>query len=117
VPLLDGSATSWRTDLLNEHWNGQIPTFAQVRGLFTKPGGTPHVWKYVELVSGEKELYNLDRDPFELANVAGNASNTALVAAMAARLRELDPGWTGSAPSAPAPVGPAPDYANDDAFE
>ena len=87
-----------------------------MRGLFTKPGGTPHVWKYVELVSGEKELYNLDRDPFELTNVAGNTSNAALVGTMAARLRELDPGWTGSAPSAPASAAP-PDYANDDAFE
>ena len=29
---------------------------------------------------------------------------------------ELDPGWTGSAPSAPASAAP-PDYANDDAFE
>ncbi|TMA67848.1 MAG: sulfatase [Deltaproteobacteria bacterium] len=117
VPLLDGSATSWRTDMLNEHWNGKIPTFAQVRGLFTKPGGTPHIWKYVELVSGEKELYNLDRDPFELSNVAGNSSNAALVATMAARLRELDPGWTGSAPAAAAPTAFPPDYANDDAFE
>jgi len=35
---------------------------------------------------------------------------------MAARLRELDPGWTGSAPSAPASAAPS-DYANDDAFE
>ena len=117
VPLLDGSATSWRTDMLNEHWNGKIPTFAQVRGLFTKPGGTPHIWKYVELVSGEKELYNLDRDPFELSNVARNSSNAALVATMAARLRELDPGWTGSAPAAAAPTAFPPDYANDDAFE
>ena len=88
-----------------------------MRGLFTKPGGTPHVWKYVELVSGEKELYNLDRDPFELANVAGNASNAALEATMAARLRELDPGWPGSAPAAAAPTAFPPDYANDDAFE
>ena len=116
VPLLDGSATGWRTDLLNEHWNGKIPTFAQVRGLFTKPGGTRHLWKYVELVSGEKELYNLDRDAFELTNVAGNSANAGLIALMAARLRELDPGWTGSAPSAPASAAP-PDYANDDAFE
>ena len=70
----------------------------------------------MELVSGEKELYNLDRDAFELTNVAGNASNAGLIAIMAARLRELDPGWTGSAPSAPASAAPS-DYANDDAFE
>ena len=71
----------------------------------------------MELVSGEKELYNLDRDPFELSNVASNSSNAALVATMAARLRELDPGWTGSASSASAPTAFQPDYANDDAFE
>ncbi|TMB52557.1 MAG: glucose 1-dehydrogenase [Deltaproteobacteria bacterium] len=64
----------------------------------------------------EKELYNLDRDAFELTNVAGNSANAGLIALMAARLRELDPGWTGSAPSAPASAAP-PDYANDDAFE
>ncbi len=102
--------------MLNEHWNGKIPTFAQVRGQFAKrPGGTVHTWKYVELVTGEKELYNLDHDPFELTNVAGDPSNAALVATMAARLRELDPGWTGTASSASAPA--APDYGNDDEFE
>ena len=61
-------------------------------------------------------VYNLDPDAFELTNVAGNASNTGLIALIPARLRELDPGWTGSAPSAPASAAP-PDYANDDAFE
>jgi arylsulfatase A-like enzyme len=117
VPLLDNSATTWRTDMLNEHWDGKIPTFAQVRGLFTKPVKTPHIWKYVELVTGEKELYNEDTDPFELTNVAGNAGNAGLVAIMAARLRELDPGWTGSAAAAAAPVLIGPDYDNDDEFE
>jgi len=61
-------------------------------------------------------VYNLDRDAFELTNLAGNAANAGLIAIMAARLRELDPGWTGSAPSAPASAAPS-DYANDDAFE
>src|SRR5207237_10176173 len=60
--------------------------------------------------------YNLGRDAFELTNVAGKSVNAGLIAIMAARLRELDPGWTGSAPSAPASAAP-PDYANDDAFE
>ena len=69
-----------------------------------------------EWVTGQCFYYNLDRDAFELTNVAGNSANAALIALMAARLRELDPGWTGSAPSAPASAAP-PDYANDDAFE
>jgi arylsulfatase A-like enzyme len=117
VPLLDNSATSWRSDLLNEHWDGKIPDFAQVRGLFTKPGKTPHTWKYVELATDEKELYNEDSDPFELANGAGLSGNAGLTAIMAARLRQLDPGWPETAaPVATAPVGTGVDP-DDDEFE
>ena len=117
VPLIANNATGWRTDMLNEHWNGKIPTFAQVRGAFTKPGDAAHTWKYVELVTGEKELYNEDTDPFELTNVVTDPSNAALVAIMAARLRELDPGWTGSAQAAPSQGAAGPDYMDDDALE
>ena len=69
VRLLDGTAPSWRTDFLEEHWDGtpgdetdvgSIPTYAEVRG-------TP--WKYNELVTGETELYDIVADPFELTNV------------------------------------------------
>jgi arylsulfatase A-like enzyme len=117
VPLLAKSAIRWRTATLNEHWNGAIPTFAQVRGKFRKPGDVKHVWKYVELVTGEKELYNEDHDPFELTNVVADPANAALVATMAARLRELDPGWTGSAQAAPSQGAAGPDYMDDDALE
>ncbi len=117
LPLIANNATGWRTDMLNEHWNGKIPTFAQVRGAFTKSGDAAHTWKYVELVTGEKELYNEDTDPFELTNVVTDPSNAALVAIMAARLRELDPGWTGSAPAATSQGAAGPDYMDDDALE
>jgi len=117
VPLLRNDATTWRSDLLNEHWDGKIPDFAQVRGLFTKPGKTPHTWKYVELATDEKELYNEDSDPFELANGAGTSGNAALIAIMAERLRQLDPGWPETAaPGATAPVGTGNDP-DDDEFE
>ena len=36
---------------------------------------------------------------------------------MAARLRELDPGWTGSAQPAPSQGAAEPDYMDDDALE
>ena len=116
VPLLNKSATSWRTDLLNEHWDGQIPDFAQVRGLFTKPGKTPKTWKYVELATDEKELYNENNDPFELTNVAGVPGNAGLIAITAARLRALDPGWPGNAapPTAPPAGTSGPDDNSDD---
>lgn len=58
LPLLSGTATSWRTEFLIQgygdlRWSG-------VRG--THAGRT---WKYVEYVSGERELYDLTADPFE----------------------------------------------------
>jgi N-acetylglucosamine-6-sulfatase len=86
VPLLAGTATGWRTDLLNEHWglHNPIPTNALVKGRFEG-----HTWKLVEYVTGETELYDLDADPFELTNVTNDPAHAALKAAMAARLHQL----------------------------
>jgi arylsulfatase A-like enzyme len=84
VPLLANTASSWRTDLLNEHWNGAIPDNGLVKGEFN--GAT---WKYVEYETGETELYNLDTDPFELTNVTNVPANATLKATMAARLHQL----------------------------
>src|SRR5437867_9735026 len=77
-------AVGWRTDFLNGHWNGTIPTNALVKGEFN--GAT---WKYVEYVTGETELYNLDTDPFELTNVTNDTGNATLKATMAGRLHQL----------------------------
>ena len=96
VRLLDGTAMSWRTDFLQEHWDatpgdetdvGSIPTYAEVRGV---------PLKYNELVTGESELYDLLSDPFELTNVSSDPANAATVATLAARLRVLRPGWPAS---------------------
>lgn len=53
----------------------------------------PHFWglrtaryKYVELVTGEKELYDLERDPYELKNRAGEAEYVTVQADLAQRL-------------------------------
>ncbi len=96
VRLLDGTTPSWRTDFLEEHWDGtpgdetdvgSIPTYAEVRGV---------PWKYNELHTGEAELYNELTDPFELTNVVTDPGNAATVAALALRLRELRPDWPAS---------------------
>lgn len=103
VPLLAGGAVTWRDDMLNEHWNGVIPTnglVKQGRCSATQttvcetaadcPGGESCVsWKYVAYVTGETELYNLTADPFELTNVTGDAGNAVVKAALAARLAVL----------------------------
>src|SRR5262249_27039819 len=87
VRLLDGTTPSWRSDFLEEHWNGQIPTYAEVRG-------TP--WKYNEYQTGESELYDEIADPFELNNVVKNPANADTVIALAVRLQGLRPGGPAS---------------------
>jgi N-acetylglucosamine-6-sulfatase len=96
VRLLDGTTPTWRTDFLEEHWDGtpgdetdvgSIPTYAAVRGV---------PWKYNELHTGEAELYDELADPFELTNVVTDPGNAATVAALAVRLRELRPDWPAS---------------------
>ena len=84
VRLIDGTEPAWRSDFLEEHWNGQIPTLAQVRGV---------PWKYTEYVTSESELYDETADPFELTNVVTDAANASVVSDLAARLRVLRPGW------------------------
>ena len=63
VPLLR-SRSPPRTDLLIEHmyYGGEWdpPTYCGIR--------TPH-WVFVHYVTGEEELYNLAKDPWELHNV------------------------------------------------
>jgi N-acetylglucosamine-6-sulfatase len=81
-PVLNGSATTWRTAILLEaHQTGagdDTPTYASIRG----SGGR----KYTEYVGGRKELYNLGADPYELTNrYDANAAPTDL----ASRLQAL----------------------------
>jgi arylsulfatase A-like enzyme len=67
-----------RRDLRTLEW--------QWRGFVTSKG-----LKYVETVrTGEQELYNLDRDPFELENLAADGRHDELVARMAARLSSVE---------------------------
>jgi arylsulfatase A-like enzyme len=84
VRLLDGTEPAWRSDFLEEHWNGKITTLAQVRGM---------PWKYTEYVTMESELYDETADPFELTNVVTDPANASVVSDLAARLRVLRPGW------------------------
>lgn len=85
LPVLDGTAASWRTDFMTEGYPNNRE-WATVR---------ENEWKYTEYATGEAELYNLVNDPYELTNVVNDPANAACVAAMAGRLREIRPGWPG----------------------
>ena len=80
LPLLDGSASAWRTDFLNEHWDNWIPNYALVRG--------PR-WKYVEYWTGERELYDEVADPFELTNRVADPATAQIQTELAVRLHAL----------------------------
>lgn len=91
LPLLGATPLperSWRGDFLVEHWTRE-------RSSGGEPGGIPeyaalrtrdHV--YVEYVTGEKELYDLKRDPWQMQNAAVSA-DPRLLRRLAGRLEEL----------------------------
>jgi N-acetylglucosamine-6-sulfatase len=84
VPLLNGTATEWRSSLLLEYQGpvdpGGPPTYWAVR--------TPE-WKYVELGTGEKELYDMVKDPYELVNVVNSSGLSSTRSSLAAELQRL----------------------------
>jgi arylsulfatase A-like enzyme len=86
LPLLTSSpppASSWRQDLLLEYWpldpEEGIPGFVGLRSARRL---------YVEYATGEKELYDLPEDPFQLDNVYGK-TDKALREQLAQRLARL----------------------------
>ena len=40
------------------------------------------------------ELYDLETDPYELSSVHADPTYADVLSALAARVREIDPGWT-----------------------
>jgi arylsulfatase A-like enzyme len=88
APLLSTSPpTSWRTAFLVEHrrsaeeygYVSAIPAYESVRTAR---------YNYVEYVTGERELYDLDADPTELTSIHASASPT-LLSSLGARLDAL----------------------------
>jgi N-acetylglucosamine-6-sulfatase len=81
VPLLRGKPSSWRTAALVEQGAlGKIsrPAYAMLR---------TESKVYVQYENGERELYDLDKDPYQLKNLAGKRPGEETV--LSARLREL----------------------------
>jgi arylsulfatase A-like enzyme len=106
VRVLDGTQPSWRADFLTEGWPNNHPwaTVREARWKYTETPTTPGDAG----TAFERELYDLDNDPYELTNVATLPEHAARVTTMAARLRQLRPNWPiDSDPNGPDP--PEPD--------
>ena len=84
APLLSGTTTSWRSSLLLEYQGpvspGASPTYWAVR--------TPK-WKYVELETGEKELYDMVNDPYEQVNVVNRSDLSSVRSSLSEELQRL----------------------------
>jgi arylsulfatase A-like enzyme len=86
LPLLKDSNAPWRDSILLEHWpteegiGSKIPEFDAVRTVD---------WKYVEYSTGEKELYDLKNDPYELENIADKPAYADIQKQLKVRLDEL----------------------------
>ncbi|MGH8513153.1 MAG: sulfatase/phosphatase domain-containing protein, partial [Gammaproteobacteria bacterium] len=82
VPLLTNVDTVWRDDLLLAYRGPgkPVPNYWAVR---------TQRWKYSELATAEKELYDLDSDPYELENLANRLEYSEIQSQLAIRLQEL----------------------------
>jgi arylsulfatase A-like enzyme len=94
VPLFTdpSGSRSVRSGIL-EHWPGGDGEHLNGDNPYSVPafyGIRTTGWRYVELASGEKELYNESADPYELQNRAGNPSYATVQSQLAAQLHQLE---------------------------
>jgi len=81
IPLIENTAAEWSEEVLQENrgdyasrqfWGVRVP-----------------LWRYVEYDNGNKELYDLAADPYELQNQAGQSAYAEMQAQLAATLAQL----------------------------
>jgi arylsulfatase A-like enzyme len=90
APLLDGSASSWRTDILAEQWSFVPPDYRVIRN---------RRFSYIEyalvppLGGQEAELYDLDADPYQMTSLDGDPAYADVQTELAGRVRSIAPGW------------------------
>lgn len=81
LPLVRASNSPWRTEFLIEHLDiGRVPTYCAVRN--TR-------FLYVVYETGEKELYDLRTDPYEMDNRASHPSLESIRRELHARVGAL----------------------------
>jgi arylsulfatase A-like enzyme len=99
VPLLDGSARSIRSAVLIEHCQGVSNGTPPCSGLSffahqTRAGGYRGVvtsrYKFVQYDDGDRELFDLQRDPLESHNLIGRPGLASTLASLRSKLASLE---------------------------
>lgn len=88
VPLLDGSATEWRTSIFLEYYTDRVFPRTLRMGYEAVRTERHKLIVYTEL-PGMEELYDLEADPFEMTNLVGTARGDSLLPALRAELDRL----------------------------
>jgi arylsulfatase A-like enzyme len=88
VALLRGETVPWREDFLIEHFSDKV--FPRLVGMGYRAVRT-RSWKYIQYSDqqGMDELYDLDADPYEMANRIDDPRARGALADMKARLGRL----------------------------
>jgi N-acetylglucosamine-6-sulfatase len=89
-PLLEGRRTRWRESFLIEYFSDRV--MPRIRNMGYEAVRTSR-WKYIRYreLAGMDELYDLERDPYELENMAGSKGAADQLARLRRELARLTP--------------------------
>jgi arylsulfatase A-like enzyme len=101
MPLLHGQNLKWRSDFLYEYYEYPAVHCARKhRGVRTERWKLIHYWEQPQ----EWELYDLQKDPDEITNLANDPQHRQVVADLKNRLASLRTEFRDSDPPGPPPV-------------
>ena len=88
VPVLQGTATTWRSSILLEYYKDTV--FPRILTMGYKAVRTER-YKYIRYteLTGMDELYDLETDPFEMENLIATERGRALLPQLTAELERL----------------------------
>jgi MYXO-CTERM domain-containing protein len=86
VPLLLDPDAAWRESLFMEHFGSNFPSQLNEVWNAIRTQDADGEWKYIENATGDKELYDLTNDPYELESQHGNTETAVMRAALSAEI-------------------------------
>ncbi len=91
LPLLKDPSANWRDGFLIEHYQdkGDVEESALAAIIPGYVGFRTKEWKYIEYATGERELYDLVNDPWEMNNIAGQPGHEDVIAELQDKIKKL----------------------------